>query len=593
MFIMNTPSFLLRLLVCLSILAGAVSCSLIDEDYTPFNTDPTIKMTAPKVRVLNLNFKQGSIQLSIGGKRYQNDLKHRQLTAYEETTATMLGDSVVEVFDGEGNLLTKTKLDVSFGSNYTFAVIPAYRRVMSKFMLSNSERERWMIKARTDSAVLVIIPDPVLPPIPDRSSTRFVALALDQAQSHRLFVEPLWLYNANPNPEFGTYIQYFPLTLPLEGFPGDPGFHRYDPPRYQIGQYYPFDAQRVSVYSPGKISFGMEYESGQAPPVTTQPFNFEAGKSYTIITNGTHGLVGDSSEPTAENVAKPLEPIPYELFILHDEDQSARTLVPESQHRMSDLSANINFLHLNTAWRSSAMCLSIDGAVYRPDQQARNDYASIFIHQTSLTGKRKLGAVAAGTVRPTIVEQEFETKIGGYYMTFFYAGEDGAPKLKTVEQDTTFAAGKLRVNISHFSSDLGEVRVLNDATGEVLIPSLSFEHISRYIELPINVSPGYDTNYPLNKKVDALRVVKASDGETLFNLNLSYYDFNYMADQLVVDGSRFTGSGMMNYSVVLSGKYHDPAIGFSKTVLGGGKGEVKTTADGPSDIYYSYVSLYY
>lgn len=593
MFIMYTHRFLLRLMVCLSIVASAASCSLIDEDYTPFNTDPTIAMTAPKVRVLNLNFKQGSIQIDIGGKRYQSDLTHRQLTAYEETTAAMLGDSVVEVFDGEGKLLTKAKLDVNVGSNYTFAVIPAYHRVMSKYMLSNSERERWMIKARTDSAVLVIIPDPVLPPIADRSSARFVALAIDQAQSHELFVSPLALYNPNPNPAFGTYIQTISLTLPLKGFPGDPGFHRYDPPRYQIGQYYPFDAQRISVASSGKISYGMEYESGQAPPLTTQPFDFEAGKSYTIITNGTHGLVGDSSEPTAEKVAKPLEPIPYELFILHDDDRGARTLVPEAQYRQSDLSANITFFHLNPVWRSSPMCLSIDGAVYRPEQQARNDYASTFTHQTTLTGKRKLGVVAAGTVRPTIVEQEFEPKIGGYYMTFFYADAAGAPKLKTVGQDTTFAVGKLRVNISHFSSDLGEVRVLNDATGEVLIPSLSFEQSSSYIELPVTVSPGYDWNYPLNKKVDALRVVKASDGETLFNLNLSYYDFNYMADMLVVDGSPFTDNGMMNYSVVLSGKFYDPTQVFSKTVLGSGKGVARTTADGPSDIYYGYVPLYY
>jgi hypothetical protein len=590
---MNTPRLLLRLLTCLSILAGAVSCSLIDEDYTPFNTDPTIQMTAPKLRVLNLNFKQGSIQLSIGGKRYQSDLKHRELTAYEETTAAMLGDSVVEVFNAEGKLLTSTRLNMKLGTNYTCAVIPAYHRLMSKFMLSNSERERWMIKARTDSAVLVIIPDPVLPPIPDRSSARFVALALDQAAGHYLFVSPLALYNPNPNPVFGTYMQTISLVLPQKGFPADPGFHRYDPPRYQIGQYYPFDAQNIAVSSPGKIAYGMEYESGQAPPITTLPFNFEAGKSYTIITSGTHGLVNDSSEPTAEPVAKPLEPIPYELFILHDDDQTARTLVPESQHRTSDLLANITFLHLNSKWKSSAMCLAIDGAVYRPDQQARNDYAAIFIHQTTLTGKRKFGVVAANTVRPVITEQEFTTKLGGYYMTFFYANTEGAPTLRTIEQDTTFKAGTMRVNIAQFASDLGAVRVLNDATGEVLIPSLSFEEISAYIDLPIKVSPGYDLNYPLNKKVDALRVVSVSNGETLFNLNLSYYDGNYMADQLVVDPARWSDSGMMNYNVVLSGKFHDPSIGFSKTVMGGAKGEVKTTADGPSEISYGYVSLYY
>jgi hypothetical protein len=502
-----------------------------------------------------------------------------------------VGDSIIEVLDHEGKLLTRDTVSIRFGNNYTYAIIPAYNRLMSKYMLSNSERERWLMKVRTDSAIIVQIPDAILPPISDRSSARFIALALDQAQSHGIFVDPIWLYNPDFNP-VGYYVpQPLKLNLPLWGFPPAPGFNRYNPPRYQVGTYYPFETQTVSVYSPGAVFSGMEYESGQAQKLITMPVNFQAGKSYTIITNGTHGEVNDASELTAEARTVPLQPIPYEMYILDDSDGSARILTPEKQYEVPSLCANVALLHVSAKWMNTPMNLSIDGAVYRPDQQARNDYPGTFIHQTQIVGNRQLGATAAGAVRPVLAMATADLAINTYYIAYLYDDEKDVLKMKTQVQDTVFKEQTVRVRIAHLCPDLENIRIVNTRTQEVVVTSLGFEGTSAYIELPIASSASTETWIPYTKQVDGLQAQNAQTGQALFNIDLSYLDYNYNVTRLAFDASPYSEGGMLNYTVILSGRFHDPSSRFLKSLWGSAKVIARTTADGAPGTGFGYTTL--
>ncbi len=541
------------------LLLGGLLLGGCEENYKLFDTTPSFETGKPKIRFLNLHFIEKNLTLNIGdGKLVKQNLVHRELTAYEEAPDFLNEKTPFVVTDADGTVLLQDSLSVQEGNNYTFYISPAYNTIISDFQITGTATSRLMASLRTDKVGYGLIADPISASLADRATVRQVSFTpIIVAKPEFFFLESIdnLPYSINANEDDIYFIK-----------------DQTRQPDYAFGS--SFINFGYQVTSPGSYHFRWGGRGVAATSITSnvqlervmnlssaQPYHFQAGKTYTILSNGTVGSSNDLVFPS--NVRGPiaLSPIPYEAFILDDLDASARTLVPVAFDRASRQVAIINFIDLNYMWKATnpatQLQLSIRGVVPTKGQLYFDDPRLINLpgnvcFETKQFGNQIIESLPVGFSRPALASSEANLKANGKYFAFHYIDQSSTAKIKVVEADTVVNYNSvIRINFANFSPDLEHLAVMNAETKQVLIPDVRFTELSNSAELTVDRS---FIGSRVVEKVAKLLVIRPSTNEVLFEIDLTPTDVEDGITNLLLGGGQ-RNSGLI-YTVIFSGKYN-------------------------------------
>jgi hypothetical protein len=593
-----------------------VSCQ---DNYTPFDTASSLELGNIQIRFVNLDFNKPQINIELGGKIYKQNLAYREITAYQTINSDILGDSIVKITDGNGQVLCVDTIAIQLGNNYTFAIKPAYEQVLSQYQQFSPPtivNGRLMLKVKKDISELAVIPDPILPPFSDRTSARFVALARDHAfltadistggyvnNTHLRLVEQYKDFDGYPK---GDVI----VELP-GGFNADEAAI-IDPYQvlYRLSSYQVFSPKNASVVSVPLESAGGANDNqatmrGYADRLYTNTFSFQAGKSYTIISNGTQGFTNDVALITDEEIPIALEPIPYEVYILDDTDGTARVLNPETMMPLEELTATIRCYQLDKSIQPS-IALSSNGTFIKDlvETTLDNLYTTDKFGNQALASAPVISTYSGGVPAsyPILAQTQVSLEKGGNYAVYFYQQDDGSRHLKVLKDDEIYKKNILRINFAHFSSDVGAIKVINSLTGQTLISQLNFEEESNYVEFPINIHCQPNEYYwDCSKDVLAhIQIVSVNGSQVLADFPLNRPNYSglntLIGDYEVwnpfnVSLTAYMPSPQYKYTFVLKGKQAigDFSVGLISQTL---TNTPETTGDMGSGLIFKYFETF-
>jgi hypothetical protein len=549
-----------------------------EDEYKPFDDSPTVKITASKIRFLNLHFKQPSLNIKVGNRTFAEDVPYRQLTASQEAVAEVIGDTILTIEDLAGNVLLTQKLKMGgVGSNNTIVITPDYERVNSNFLFP----DRLLLKAKVESARIAVLNDLTGPPLDDRTAIRRVTVAPDEAALGSANVQSLpivpFIDSANYDALLGEQLyegsfyilNATPFKLPVTQL--DEAYDKNNLLFYQSTGYQ-IRSPQTTYFHIGLPDNG--FGNGYPINSSTLPFNLEGGKSYTVLSSGTVGLVNDVARATVEKTPIPLEPIPYEFYFIEDSDLSARLIEPVTLYPDLEYYAYINLCGFNEGWINSypnvGLNLLANGArAFNKPFESNSISRYVF----NATGKQQIKLTPASATYPVLGTSEIELRRGGEYLALYYKDLAGQDQFHVMELQRQPIANVLRLNIAHFSPDLGEIDLIDAKTKEVLISNISYSAVTNIIDLPVErLEKGND----ITETVPVLRVVKHGTSEELFEVNLS-------------SSGRLMSGNARNRAYVgtlfLSGRYHTPELyPFSKQLtISQINRSPETTADEASD----------
>lgn len=562
--ISHTASIVKRQLVKLGVCTGLIMMLVTgcQEDYVPFDETPAFVIGKPKIRFVNLHFFKSDLTLNIGnGKLIKNNLHYRDLTAFEEAPEFLLERTPFFVSDESGAILLEDTISIREANNYTFYISPSYKSWYSNYQVvtaSGSPKIRHMASIISDKVGYAFIADPVSSALADRASIRQLTLSPSLSRSGLPNFVPA---SQNFNADILTRYTFVPLrTDNAPDYSSGPSFINFG---YQVG---PPDNYITYV---GTGQFDRAFNLG-----TLQPITFKAGKSYTVVTNGTVGLGNDVENaddviPETSNNPLKLKPVPYEVFILEDADGSARTLTPMPLDRMSRQVAKIVFVNLNSLWKSAypnaPLIARINGAHPRVSTyliDGSTEYESIDF------GNQIIDVAISTLSRPLITSAEATLSAGGKYFAFHYLDGDNKTKLKVIQADTVAKYNAvIRVNFANFSPDLEPVNIRNAETGQILISDITFTEVSNSIELP--VERHFIGTKAVLEKVAKLEVVRPETGEVLFEIALTQNYFDGTTNLIFNEASQGQRNSAFIYTVIFSGRYNatDEIQKFRKTIF--------------------------
>jgi hypothetical protein len=562
----------------------ACSLSCCENEYEPFDASPTAKVGVPKIRVLNLSTKHSVVTVSFGEQIFATQLTLRKLTGYVNATPEILQDSIVTVRDEGGNLLVSEKLTIQIGSNYTIIISPEYERVASTF-LAESSRPRSILKIKDTNTRVALIRDLATSPFPDRTAIRWVTVAADEAASGSPNVSTYPIApaidSANYTPLLGeqlytgelNVLNATPFELPISF--RDANYDAANPPYYQNSGYQVRSPQSVYFYAGlPDINFVNGFPINKA----SFPFQLEGGKSYTILTNGTFGQVNDASRATSEKAAIPLEPIPYELYVIEDSDGAERMLTPVELYAPSNYYAFITVCGFHEEWATRNPGLELNLITNGTRPFAKTHDANRFQRFSINTfGNLSVQLTPSGATRPVLGVSQATLKRGGEYVAFYYKDVEGKNQFQLVDLQTPPVVDVLRVRVAHFSPDLGEIDLIDKENSEVLVSKIGYSTLTGYIDLKVERSGN-------EEDIRKLSVVKHGTKEELFPIDFVPNGF------LINRG----GKNMAHIGTLfLSGRFYATELyPFSKMILiGKVSGVPSTTADEATDLVYELIEM--
>jgi hypothetical protein len=298
------------------------------DDYRIFDTRPAFVVGKPKIRFLNLHFAQTRITVTIGGgKLVKENLVRRSLTAYEELADDLREQVPYIVTDSAGNELLRDTLTLQEGKNFTLVIFPAYNGIISDYQVPNNGLRRYMQTMIPGRARAALLADPLTPPFVDRAAVRQVYLSPDlvfnpnNAALFRMFpvrtdVFANYFRDYTEPPVIPTRPEVaLPPALPQTAFLS-----------FEYGVVTPGDYFSTwggvpdLGYLIGPNTQGLAKSGKELPLATFTPYTLQAGRSYTVLLNGTVGQSNDVITPLQVRTPLPLRPIPYEAFVLDDAD---------------------------------------------------------------------------------------------------------------------------------------------------------------------------------------------------------------------------------------------------------------------------------
>ncbi len=546
------------------------------KEYKFFDTKPTNQMGKPKIRFVNLHFNRQILNLNISEGKIIKELRRHELSAYEDAPDYLYKKTSFTVTDSSGAILLQDTLSIKEGSNYTFYISPAYKGQKTDFQ----QQIRYMFSLRKDAVSYALIADPILSSLPDRANVRQVSFspAIVSSPNREVLVDLRPYFFTIPNLGQNNASTFIPEIKPADFLSNSMyvnfGYSVAEPRDYNF------------YWGGGILATGADnnIRSGRGLNLSAnQPVNFQSGKSYTVITNGTVGESNDIKDaadvipiigngtPGSASSSNPLKlvPIPYEVFILDDADGTSRTLAPLPISRLSRQVAIVNFINLNYKWSfenpSSLLRLNISGTI-PPDGRlssgderlVSNPNSQYTVTETKQFGDRTIGVVPEGLSRPELSTTESVLTPNGKYFAFHYIDKDNKAKLKLFNADTTvFYDTRVKVNFANFSPDIEPVSVINSDTKEVLLSELKFADLSRSIELPVERTfIGFNSIY---EKTTKLAVIRSSNGQVLFEIDLSPDKLrnNVVGKALLFNLHSYGGqrNSAYIYTVIFSGKY--------------------------------------
>ncbi len=537
------------------------------EDYMPFDTKPAFEISKPKIRFVNLHFSKTLLTLNIGnGKLIKSNLRYRELTAYEEAPDFLTEGTPFFIADETGAILLRDTISTSEGNNYTFFVSPAYIGTWTNYQITTpgSPKSRYMASLLTDKVGYAFIADPVSSALADRASVRQITFSPPlRAEALPYFISAT-PENKKPNQPF-SYIPArtenapdFSSSLSFINF----GYDVATPDHYNF-----FWGSFTATGINNQPETGKTLNLG-----VRQPFTLEAGKSYTVITNGTVGESNDIEDanaviPSSSNNPLILKPIPYEAFILDDSDGSARTLKPMPLERISRQVAILNFIDLNYQWKSAnpteLLVPRINGVLPRP-----GGVNGSVTFESEAFGDQVVDVAVANLSRPLLASTKASFAANGKYLVFHYLDNDNTPKVKVLEADTVVKYDSpIRVNFANFCPDLEPVSIKNLETGEILISEIKFTDMSKSIELP--VERYFIGTKAVLENVYKLAAIRPGTEEVMFEIDLTQDYYDGTTNLIFNEASQGQRNSAFIYTVIFSGRYNavDEGEKFRKTIL--------------------------